>query len=426
MSNKLFINDFIIILIKILLHLGRFFSTISHYNKWPNIKFWNRNMNTRWIEVFRAGKQTDSAGNTKDWTTEDLDTIVKTYNDQPAEARHEAPVVLGHPETDKPAYGWVQQLKREGNTLLAELKDLSDNFVEMVKNGMYKKRSISLYADMLLKHVGFLGAVPPAVKGLADPVFNHEGVSTTIEFEEEKIEFKEELTNFSIKLELTDEVKNYLTNTEEKLMNQFNKLTTWLKDKFSEDESATKVIEAVANYSEDTPAPAPTIKSVDFKESDEYKQMLAKQQESDARIAKMQEDARRKDWDNFCDGIINTALTPTETKAAKLLPASVASVKIMANTLYSQFTAEFSETVKIDETPAAKALSSFLEGLPDQKLFGTQAGKEGREDVVTRSEFANANCDEADLAFFNKVKAVEKEKNISFTEALDIVRSEEV
>lgn len=124
-----------------------------------------------WIEVFRAGKQTDSAGNSKDWTEADLDIIVDKYNNQEGEDKHEAPVVLGHPQTDSPAYGWVESLKREGNLLFAQLKDLKDDFVQWVKDGHYKKRSISLYNDMNLKHVGFLGGTPPAIKGLTDPAF---------------------------------------------------------------------------------------------------------------------------------------------------------------------------------------------------------------------------------------------------------------
>lgn len=127
-----------------------------------------------WIEVFRAGKQTDSAGNSKDWTEADLDTIVDKYNNQDGEDKHEAPVVLGHPQTDSPAYGWVESLKREGNLLFAQLKDLKDDFVQWVKDGHYKKRSISLYNDMNLKHVGFLGGTPPAIKGLTDPAFKAE------------------------------------------------------------------------------------------------------------------------------------------------------------------------------------------------------------------------------------------------------------
>lgn len=139
-----------------------------------------------WIECFRTGSQTDSAGNTKDWTEADLDNIVDKYNNQADEERHEAPIVLGHPKTDDPAFGWVEELKREGNLLFAKLKDLSKDFVQKVRDGQYKKRSISLYSNMLLKHIGFLGATPPAVKGLADPDFNSSQSYMT--FEEEIIE----------------------------------------------------------------------------------------------------------------------------------------------------------------------------------------------------------------------------------------------
>jgi hypothetical protein len=50
--------------------------------------------------------------------------------------------------------------------LLAKLRDLAPEFVEWVRKGLYRKCSISLYPDMRLRHVGFLGAAAPAVKGL--------------------------------------------------------------------------------------------------------------------------------------------------------------------------------------------------------------------------------------------------------------------
>lgn len=119
-----------------------------------------------WIEVFKTGEHTDSAGETRVWTVNDLDRIVELYNNQPPEEKHEAPVVIGHPENDAPAYGWVKQLKRKGNKLLAEIVDLDENFIDLVKKRRYEKISVAFYDNLLLRHVGFLGAVPPAVKGL--------------------------------------------------------------------------------------------------------------------------------------------------------------------------------------------------------------------------------------------------------------------
>ncbi len=127
-----------------------------------------------WIEVFRSGKQTDSAGNTKEWTNSDLDKIVENYNNQAKDKKHEAPIVIGHPETNAPAFGWVETLKRQGDVLLAKLKQLTPQFVEWVKAGHYKKRSISLDGNYNLRHIGFLGAAAPAVKGLEDVDFSEE------------------------------------------------------------------------------------------------------------------------------------------------------------------------------------------------------------------------------------------------------------
>ena len=123
----------------------------------------------KWIlEIFRAGKQTDSSGKSREWTEEDLDKIVSQYE----ASEHEAPIVIGHPKTDDPAFGWIDRVFREGKTLFAEVTEVAKEFREAVNQGFYKKRSISLYPDLTLKHVGFLGAVPPAVKGLADIKFN--------------------------------------------------------------------------------------------------------------------------------------------------------------------------------------------------------------------------------------------------------------
>jgi hypothetical protein len=134
-----------------------------------------------WVEVFKAGKHTDSAGNTREWTEDDLKSIVENYN--PAE--HEAPVVIGHPADNDPAFGWVEKLKAEGTVLYAKFKDLIPEFVDIVKQGLFKKRSIALYPDLVgLRHIGFLGAVPPAVKGLENIQFQNTPDTIVIEFSE--------------------------------------------------------------------------------------------------------------------------------------------------------------------------------------------------------------------------------------------------
>lgn len=133
----------------------------------------------KWFAIFKTGKHTDSNGNEREWTENDLDKIIESYD----KTKHEAPIVIGHPKTNAPAFGWIEKLKRVGDTLYALPSQLAQEFVEMVNKGLFKKRSISLYPDGTLRHVGFLGAQPPAVKGLPDVEFKEGETLSTIETE---------------------------------------------------------------------------------------------------------------------------------------------------------------------------------------------------------------------------------------------------
>ena len=129
------------------------------------------------VEVFKVGTHTDSAGRTRTYTAADLAHIAETYDP----AAHEAPNVVGHPATNAPAFGWVQQLRVAGDKLLADFTQVPREFVEMVKAGLFKKRSISLFPDGRLRHVGWLGAAAPAVAGLKDVEFK--GGEAALEYE---------------------------------------------------------------------------------------------------------------------------------------------------------------------------------------------------------------------------------------------------
>lgn len=134
---------------------------------------------TGWFEIFRTGTWTDAAGDTKEWTTKDLNTIVANHNPD----EEEVPLVIGHPETNSPSYGWVEGIKRVGEVLLAKGKELVSEFEDMVKQGLFKKRSIRLTPDgTRLLHIGFLGVAAPAVKGLADINFKEGSCVMDYEF----------------------------------------------------------------------------------------------------------------------------------------------------------------------------------------------------------------------------------------------------
>lgn len=123
------------------------------------------------FEIFKAGTHTSDKGISKEYTLDDLNFIASNYN--PSE--DEAPIVIGHPEDNDPAFGWVSSLSvSDDGKLIADAPDdkLHPDFLNALKEGRYKKRSISLTPEGKLRHIGFLGAAKPAVKGLADIQFS--------------------------------------------------------------------------------------------------------------------------------------------------------------------------------------------------------------------------------------------------------------
>jgi len=132
-----------------------------------------------YIPIFRGGKQIASNG--KEY---DGDALIERALANFNAAKHEPPVVIGHPKDDTaPSYGWVESLKKQGDLLMAKFKQVQPDFADMVKAGLFKKRSASFYPDGTLRHIGFLGATPPAVKGLPDVAFT-EGEDSCFEFSE--------------------------------------------------------------------------------------------------------------------------------------------------------------------------------------------------------------------------------------------------
>jgi hypothetical protein len=143
------------------------------------------------IHIFRTGKHTATSGATLDFTEADLRSAAAAYDP----AVHEAPLVIGHPAQDAPAFGWVKSLQHDGADLHASVDQVDAAFAEMVSGGKFKKVSASFYrpdaptnpkpGSYYLRHVGFLGATPPAVKGLKAVEFAGTAEdSVTVEFGE--------------------------------------------------------------------------------------------------------------------------------------------------------------------------------------------------------------------------------------------------
>ena len=139
------------------------------------------------FEIFKPGKHIAASGHALSFTESDLEASIRAYDP----AIHEAPIVVGHPKDNGPAYGWVSKLEYADGAMVAHPSQVDPRFTEMVESGRFKKRSASFYAPdapnnpvpgtYYLRHVGFLGAMPPAIKGLKDVSFN-ENEEGVIEF----------------------------------------------------------------------------------------------------------------------------------------------------------------------------------------------------------------------------------------------------
>jgi hypothetical protein len=105
-------------------------------------------------------------------TEADIADIAVAYNPE----RYRAPAVIGHPDDDHPAWGWIASAESIDGDLWLDV-DLLPEMDELVREQRYGAVSVSLWSPAYLgnptpgvyalRHLGFLGAQPPAVKGLA-------------------------------------------------------------------------------------------------------------------------------------------------------------------------------------------------------------------------------------------------------------------
>ncbi|MEG6631209.1 hypothetical protein V2A89_02240 [Pseudomonas aeruginosa] len=129
------------------------------------------------FQIFKAGKHTTMAGATINFSEQDLHTMATVY--QPS--LQQAALCLGHPSDNLPSYGNVAGLFVKGDRLYAQARP-NANLISLVRQRRYGPVSAAFHhpasrdnpkpGAYYLRHVGFLGAHPPSVKGLARPEFS--------------------------------------------------------------------------------------------------------------------------------------------------------------------------------------------------------------------------------------------------------------
>ena len=133
-------------------------------------------MEHKLFQIFRAGTFTALQGQQITFSEGDLQNMAAVFDPQ----RRPAPLVLGHPEDDQPEMGQAKKLLvKDGNLYAIGLVGAA--LVELVRTRRYAKISPAFFEPFAdnnptpgayyLKHIGFLGAHPPSVKGMEPPNF---------------------------------------------------------------------------------------------------------------------------------------------------------------------------------------------------------------------------------------------------------------
>lgn len=130
------------------------------------------------IEIFQTGTHTSEDG-TK-W--EFPNSVVQQFVDNYDPAIFSAPLVVGHPTLEAPAYGWAEKLQLVNGKVEMSTQDVEPAFAALVNNKRFPKVSASFFppehpanpkpGEWYLRHVGFLGAAAPAIPGLKPASFS--------------------------------------------------------------------------------------------------------------------------------------------------------------------------------------------------------------------------------------------------------------
>ncbi|MDB0571451.1 hypothetical protein LBW59_11790 [Ralstonia solanacearum] len=129
------------------------------------------------ICIYRNGGRSSIGTATCSPTGAELARTARSYSTD----LHEAPVSIGNPEHDAPAFAWVHRLEATSDALFAELHQVDPTFHTMHREGRFSHLAAAFYQPgspsnpapgvWSLRHVAFFGAPPPAVSGLRTSQF---------------------------------------------------------------------------------------------------------------------------------------------------------------------------------------------------------------------------------------------------------------
>ncbi|KMK50608.1 peptidase [[Actinobacillus] muris] len=372
------------------------------------------------IDIFKAGKRRDANGVLIDITPEQLQQAVDNYDP----AFHEAPVVIGHPKDNHPAYAWVKRLALNGEVLQAEFDQIDPAFAELVEAGRFKKVSASFYLPdspnnpkqgvLSLRHVGFLGAVPPAVKGLRNPEFNEaeEGVVDFADWAQSTLwrRFRNWLAGQFGEEEAEKALPEYLVSSvqEDAIREQIHRHQ-------SLDEPAFNELPA------DQSPPTPTEPTGEDKMSEADKAELArlKAENEQLKAEKAQAEADKAAADLDAAKAENVSYAENLVKQGKLAPIAKEAAIALLN---CSATNAAGQVVEFNEGESMLTLTkAFLEAQPQVLQFGEVATKDkAASDEPDEVSYAE-NDDPARIELDRKARAYMKQHNCDYATAVNAV-----
>ena len=119
------------------------------------------------VTIQMVGHPASDGGETVRLTRADVESIAAAYNAK----SDPAPIVVGVPALHHPAFGWVKDLKADGNNLVATTEQVSPAFAELAGAGRYKRVAAAFYGPKnrnnprlgkwYLRHISFHGMPMP-------------------------------------------------------------------------------------------------------------------------------------------------------------------------------------------------------------------------------------------------------------------------
>lgn len=147
----------------------------------------SKDLKNAWIEAFKIGKVTDMNGGEHNYSESDLQDLNEGIQSQLA-GGYKPPFVKGHPKLNEPRVASIVDSKIEDGVVKVKLDDVNPDFAEEVKSGGWKYVSSAVYQNLKkgLRHLGALGAVGPAMKGMQELCFG-EGMFAEIDKDEKEV-----------------------------------------------------------------------------------------------------------------------------------------------------------------------------------------------------------------------------------------------